>query len=124
MRFIKIPLMIVIFLLVVIFLVENHTVFSQTMSVRMDLLYGVNWSSAEMPIYFYLTFCFLLGFVVCLLLLLSDRIKNVRALRKCQKNVKALEQEINSLRTMALNMELEDPESPSEMLKTTEQQHG
>lgn len=123
MRFIKIPLMIVIFLLVVIFLVENHAVFSQTMIVRLDLLYGVNWSSPEMPIYFYLAFCFLVGFVVCLLLLLSDRIKNSRALRKCQKNVRALEQEINSLRTMALNTELETPDPASDVLKTPEAQH-
>lgn len=123
MRFIKIPLMIIVFLLVVIFLVENHSVFSQTMVVRLDLLYGINWSSSEMPIYFYLAFCFLVGFVVCLLLLLSDRIKNARALRKAQKNVKALEQEINSLRTMALNTELESPEPASETLKPAEQQH-
>lgn len=123
MRFIKIPLMIIIFLLVVIFLVENHSVFSQNMAVRLDLLYGINWSSPEMPIYFYLAFCFLVGFMVCLLLLLSDRIKNAHALRKAQKNIKALEQEINSLRTMAVNPELESSVSTSETVKPAEQQH-
>ena len=61
MRYIKVLLLVVLFFLIMMFFVQNQGAFSQTMPLKLDLLFIAPLESAPLPFYTLLVICFVLG---------------------------------------------------------------
>ena len=70
MRYVKAFLLILIFFVTMIFLFQNQASLSQKLAFQLDLLVMPSMTSIELPFYFVLLAAFLLGALLCLLLLL------------------------------------------------------
>ncbi len=102
MRFIKVLLLVLIFFFFTIFVIQNHAVLGQSLSFRLDFFVLPVYESIPLPMYFIVLIAFLTGGLVCLLILLGDRIKVAFALHKARKRVNVLEQEVTMLRALPL----------------------
>ena len=102
MRFIKVLLLVLIFFFFTIFVIQNHAVLGQSLSFRLDFFVLPVYESIPLPMYFIVLIAFLTGGLVCLLILLGDRIKVAFALHKARKRVNVLEQEVTLLRALPL----------------------
>lgn len=74
MRYIKVLLLVVLFFLVMMFFVQNQQSFSQTMPLKLDLLFIPPVESAPLPFYTLIIICFVLGGLCVLGMLMWDRI--------------------------------------------------
>lgn len=74
MRYIKVLLLVVLFFLIMMFFVQNQGAFSQTMPLKLDLLFIAPLESAPLPFYTLLVICFVLGGLCVLAMLLWDRL--------------------------------------------------
>lgn len=101
MRFIKVLLLVVVFFLSMVFFQQNNVELSQTVTLQFDLLFR-SWTSIPLPIYFLILSSFLLGAVLAIALTCVKNISLRNDLRRSRKQIKKLEKEVNSLRTMAI----------------------
>ena len=102
MRFIKVFLLVLIFFFFTCFVSQNHTVLGQNLSFRLDFFVLPVYESIPLPLYFIVLIAFLVGALVCLLILLGDRLRAGFALRKARKRINVLEQEVALLRALPL----------------------
>ena len=91
MRYIKVFLLVLLFLLVMMFFVQNQTSFSDPVVLRFDLLFLPPLESMPLPLYVLMLCCFGIGAVVVLIMLLWDRIVIAGRLSLAKRTVSSLE---------------------------------
>lgn len=94
MRYVKVLLLVVLFFLVMMFFVQNQSVFSQSMGLKLDLLFIPPMESAPLPFYTLLLICFLLGALCTLLMLVWDRLTISARLTAANMRIRSLEKEL------------------------------
>jgi uncharacterized integral membrane protein len=101
MRYLKAIVLIAIFVLVLIFFVQNDAVLSTNMQLKFELL-EYKWLSKPLPFYIMLLAVFVLGIVISLLYFLVDRLRLSSEIKRYKNKVRQLEKELNSLRNIPL----------------------
>lgn len=97
MRYVKALVLVLIFFVAMIFLFQNQTSLSQTLSFKLDLLFMPAMTSIELPFYFVLLAAFLLGALLCLILLLWDRMRLTAQIMRANFRVQAMQNEEKKL---------------------------
>jgi uncharacterized integral membrane protein len=108
MRHIKAIVSILVMLVVVIIVVENLEQLSQTLTLRIDLLF---WGAKTGPMAFYLVviIAFLIGIFVAGLLGIFERFRLKREIKRLSKESKEKDNELNSYRNLPIvEEEIED----------------
>jgi uncharacterized integral membrane protein len=108
MRHIKAIVSILVMLIVVIIVVENLEQLSQTLTLRIDLLF---WGAKTGPMAFYLVviIAFLIGIFVAGLLGIFERFRLKREIKRLSKENKEKDKELNSYRNLPIvEEEIED----------------
>jgi uncharacterized integral membrane protein len=101
MRHIKAIVSILVMLVVVIIVVENLEQLSQTLTLRIDLLF---WGAKTGPMAFYLVviIAFLIGIFVAGLLGIFERFRLKREIKRLSKENKEKDKELNSYRNLPI----------------------
>lgn len=101
MRHIKAIVSILVMLIVVIIVVENLEQLSQTLTLRVDLLF---WGVKTSPMAFYLVviIAFLIGIFVAGLLGIFERFRLKREIKRLSKENKEKDNELNSYRNLPI----------------------
>lgn len=94
MRFIKVLLLLVLFIFGLLFFVQNSETLAKPLGLQFDLYYGFKWTGQEVPFYFVILVAFGVGMFFATALLFIDRIRlgcqlmgRTRALRNLEKEV-------------------------------------
>jgi hypothetical protein len=99
MRFIKVLLLLVIFVAGLIFFVQNSAALGTDLQLKFDLYYkGLNWQGQAIPFYFVVLAAFGLGMLFAVLMLFIDRLRLGCALMGSKRSVRTLEKEVSRLR--------------------------
>lgn len=94
MRYIKVLLWVLLFFTVMLFFVQNQAAFSQEMMLRLDMLFFTVESSTPVHFYALLLFSFLLGALVCYLMLIWDRLAVVGRIGLNKMKIRSLEHDV------------------------------
>ena len=94
MRYIKVFLAIVFFYFVMLFFVQNQVSLSQTMQLKLDLMFAPPMESVPLSFYMLALICFLLGGVCALIMLLWDRLSLAAQLGSSRRRLKTAENEL------------------------------
>ena len=97
MRYLKALVLVFVFFVAMIFLFQNQTSLSQTLTFKLDLLFMPAMTSIELPFYFVLLAAFLLGALMCLLLLLWDRMRLTARIMHAHFRIQAMQNEEKKL---------------------------
>jgi|GEM_PF-2494656 len=108
MRFIKVLLLLAVFVLGLLFFVQNSSELgfgqqgaeqAKTLTLHLDLYFsGLNWHSDAIPLYIVILAAFAVGMLFATTLLLVDRIRVGCALMSRKRAVRILEKEVERLR--------------------------
>ncbi|MDR2123667.1 MAG: LapA family protein [Desulfovibrio sp.] len=99
MRFIKVLLLLVIFVAGLIFFVQNSAALGTDLQLKFDLYYkGLSWQGQAIPFYFVVLAAFALGMLFAVLMLFVDRLRLGCTLMGSRRAVRTLEKEVNRLR--------------------------
>lgn len=109
MRFVKVLLLLAVFVLGLLFFVQNSTELgfvqqdaqsAKTLTLQLDLYFsGLNWKSAAIPLYVVILAAFAVGMLFATTLLFIDRVRNSCALMSQKRSVRMLEKEVARLRS-------------------------
>lgn len=97
MRYVKALVLMCIFFVAMIFLFQNQASLSQKLSFQLDLMVMPAMTSIQLPFYFVLLGAFLLGAIMCLLLLVWDRMRMSAAIMRANFRVQAIQNEERKL---------------------------
>lgn len=119
MRYIKVLLLVVLFFLIMMFFVQNQGSFSQTMPLKLDLLFVDPMESAPLPFYTLLVICFVLGGICVLAMLLWDRLSLSAKVTMVSMRARALEKDLQKSikNTEAVQKKLTEAEAEIAKLK-------
>lgn len=103
MRFLKVFALVLLFLISMMFFIQNTEILSQEMSLHLNF-YIDGWmlKSTPLPFYFLLLIAFGLGSILVLFYFLMEKIRLSGKLKECNGKLSKLEQEVNSLRNLPL----------------------
>ena len=121
MRFIKVLLLVVVFFLCMVFFQQNTAELSQSITLKVDLLYQ-SWETIPLPIYFLVLGAFVLGAFIVTFFFILERVRLGSAVRKARKQIKKLEKEVTALRTNPLDDKATLPEIEPESEGNTEKE--
>jgi len=94
MRYIKVLLAIVFFYFVMVFFVQNQESLSQTMQLKLDLMFAPPMKSMPLSFYMLALICFLAGGICTLFILLWDRLSISASLSGNRRRLKTMEKEL------------------------------
>lgn len=97
MRYIKVLLLVLLFFFVMLFFVQNQAAFSQAMPLKLDLLFVPPMQSAPLPLYSLMLFCFVLGALCSIAMLIWDRVTLGTKLTFAHMRVRSLEKDLVKL---------------------------
>ena len=98
MRFIKVLLLLVLFIFGLLFFVQNSEALGTHLKLKLDLYYGFKWEGIEIPFYFVVLAAFGVGMLFATACLFIDRIRLGCALVGRKRAVRTLEKEVGRLR--------------------------
>jgi hypothetical protein len=98
MRFIKVLLLLVLFIFGLLFFVQNSEALGTHLKLKLDLYYGFKWEGMEIPFYFVVLAAFGVGMLFATALLFIDRVRMGCALVGRKRAVRSLEKEVDRLR--------------------------
>jgi cell division protein FtsB len=99
MRFIKVLLLLALFLFGLLFFVQNSAALDTKLALQFDLYYGFKWEGRAVPFYFVVLAAFGVGMFFATALLFIDRIRLSCSLMSRKRAMRVLEKEIERLRT-------------------------
>ncbi len=103
MRFLKVFGLVLLFLISMMFFIQNTEILSQEMSLQLNFYIGDYVAmSRPLPFYFLLLVAFALGAILVLFYFLLEKIRLSGQLKECRRERDKLEQEVNSLRNLPL----------------------
>lgn len=93
MRFIKVLLLLVLFIAGLLFFVQNSEVLGKEMQLNFNLYYNdISWQSAPRPLYFVVLAAFGVGMLFATLLLFIDRVRLGCTVMSLKRSTRALKQ--------------------------------
>jgi cell division protein FtsB len=98
MRFVKVLLLLVLFIFGLLFFVQNSAALAENLRLQFDLFYGFKWEGQEIPFYFVVLAAFGVGMLFATVLLFIDRIRLGCSLMGQKRAVRSLEKEVQRLR--------------------------
>ncbi len=101
MRHLKFILAIIIMLIVVILVVENHEAFSTKILFKIDF-FTIHYRSNEISLYYVVTIAFLFGVLITGLYGIVERFRLKRQIKDIKYASKEQEKELNSLRNLPI----------------------
>lgn len=115
MRFIKVLLLLVIFILGLMFFVQNSTALEAPLKLQFDLYFkDMKWLGEGIPYYFVVLAAFGVGMLFATLLLFFDRIRIGCELMRRKRDVRDLKTEIRRLGGNADNVTIKDRKARKE----------
>jgi uncharacterized integral membrane protein len=123
MRFAKVIGLVLLFVISMLFFVQNTPVLSETMQLRLDLFFQ-SWKSIPLPFYFLLLLGVLAGALFCTLYFIGEKRRQGKALRQCRAKLASLQQEVNSLRNLPLENDYSSGEQGGSGESGEEEQKG
>lgn len=102
MRYVKLAILALCVAAGVLFFMQNDAQFTALLNIKLDL-YAVKFVGMGIPLFAVVIGAFLLGVLLSLLYFVVEKISSTRQLRACNKKMRSLEQELNSLRNLPLN---------------------
>ncbi|MGE4292283.1 MAG: lipopolysaccharide assembly LapA domain-containing protein [Desulfovibrio sp.] len=102
MRYVKLAILALCVAVGVLFFMQNDAQFTAMLNIKLDL-YVIKFVGSGIPLYAVVVGAFSLGVVLSLLYFVVEKIGSTRQLRACNKKMRSLEQELNSLRNLPLN---------------------
>lgn len=104
MRFLKVLGLVLLFLISMMFFIQNTEILSQEMSLHLNFYIGdYVATSRPLPFYFLLLAAFAIGAVLVLLFFVMDKMRMGKQLKECTSERERLEEEVNSLRNLPLD---------------------
>lgn len=98
MRYIKVLILAVAFVVSMIFFVQNTPIFSQTLQLQLEVL-DFRWTSVAMPIYLVILLSFFLGAILSTLYFFVEKLRLSAQLSTATSKVRKLEDEVAKLRS-------------------------
>ncbi|MDR3175889.1 MAG: LapA family protein, partial [Desulfovibrio sp.] len=99
MRFVKVLILLLIFIVGLVFFVQNSAALGTNLQLKFDLYYyGLSWQGQAIPFYFVVLAAFALGMLFATLMLFIDRIRLGCSLIGHKRAVRTLEREVERLR--------------------------
>lgn len=102
MRYLKFLLLLLLFVVSMLFFVQNNQPLSTTVQLELNIV-AAHLYSLPLPVYLLVLGGFLLGALVCLVYFLVERIRLGLELKSLRTRYATLEDEVLSLRTIPLN---------------------
>ena len=99
MRYLKVFLLVLIFLLVMMFFVQNQDSFSDPVVLHFDSLVFQPVQSMPLPLYVIMLLCFTFGALLVLAMLLWDRVCIQGRFVSCKHKVNGLEKKLQAIET-------------------------
>jgi uncharacterized integral membrane protein len=93
MRFLKVIFATVLCILAIVFIIENETTLSQTITLKFDI-YLHNFESAAVPLWVIILFCFFLGVFTAALYGIYEILIQRQTIRRQRQNLEILGQEL------------------------------
>jgi hypothetical protein len=97
MRYLKVFLLVLFFLLVMMFFVQNQASFADPVVLRFDVFFLPPVESVPLPLYSIMLVCFALGALTVLLMLILDRMTIMYRLSSIKKEKKTLGKKLEAL---------------------------
>jgi putative membrane protein len=101
MRYVKVLLLVLVFVVSMVFFVQNTETLGQKLVLTLDLP-GLSLTSVGLPVYLITLLAFLLGALFSLAYFLLEMLRLSGQLRACRGRIAAIEEEVNSLRNLPL----------------------
>lgn len=101
MKHLKFLIALIIMLVVVILIVENHSAFSTKVVFRIDL-FTFHYQSSEVSVYYISAISFLLGIIIMGLYGIVERFRLKKQIKILKKESKAKDAELNSFRNFPI----------------------
>ncbi len=111
MRYLKSLALILIFVISMLFFVQNNEPFSTAVVLEFNVVFA-HLYSLPLPVYILVLGAFLIGALLTLSFLLVDRVRLGFELKTLRTRYAALEDEVLSLRTLPLNQPQNQPAAP------------
>ena len=99
MKHVRVMFFVIFVLLIIVIAVQNHDSFSKTVTFKLDLIV-TSLETGEMSFYFISMLTFLAGVVLTGFYGITERFRLKKQIRILNKNAKAMEKELNSLRNL------------------------
>jgi putative membrane protein len=97
MRYLKVLFIALIFVVSLVFVMQNHEVLKETIQLQFSL-FNQSWQSQAIPFYLLIVVGFLVGVILSLLYFLACQFRMSGQLRECRARMARLEQENVALR--------------------------
>lgn len=97
MRFIKVLLLLVLFIFGLLFFVQNSAALGTHLKLKLDLYYGFKWEGQEIPFYFVVIAAFGVGMLFATAYLFIDRVRLGCSLMGRKHEVRRLQKEVARL---------------------------
>ena len=104
MKHVKFMLAIILMLVVVILIVQNHEALSTKVSFRVSF-FSYHVESSMMSVYYIITISFLFGVIISGTYGIIERFRLMKALKSLRTSSQEKEQELNSLRNLPITSE-------------------
>lgn len=115
MRYVKVLFLVLVFVVSMVFFVQNTETLGQKIVLALDLP-GLSLTSVGLPFYLITLLAFLVGALFSLAYFLIEVVRLSGQLRACRARIGAIEEEVNSLRNLPLEDHgLTGSEPPSNM---------
>lgn len=95
MKFIKMLVLLVLFLCGIVFFIQNSIFITYKIALNFDFL-GTKWQSGPIPLYVYLLCSFALGAILTFFYLLAEKLRLSSEVKNLKSRVAQLEQELGS----------------------------
>jgi uncharacterized integral membrane protein len=95
MRFLKVIISTVIFLLAIVFIIENLEILKNALSLKLDL-YMIHLQSPNVPLWVLILFCFFLGAFTASLYGIYEVLVQRQTIRRLRHNLEIMAQELKS----------------------------
>lgn len=102
MRYVKLVILALCVAAALLFFIQNDAQFTASLNLKFDL-YIAKFVGMGIPLYALVLGAFLVGIFLSLIYFVSEKIAAARELRACNKKMRSLEQELNSLRNLPLS---------------------
>lgn len=104
MRYLKVLILLLIFLASMMFFIQNTQLLEQRMSLQFSV-FTQTWRSIPLPFYLLMLIAFGAGSLLTIFAFLSERIRLGSEVKSCRAKNASLEKELNSLRNLPLDSE-------------------
>ncbi|MBI9078226.1 MAG: LapA family protein [Pseudodesulfovibrio sp.] len=102
MRFIKVLLLLALFVFSILFFTQNDDALLQELTLKLDIFSITTLHSIPLPLSVLILASFVAGSILTMFYFVVDKFRATSRLKECKTRMASLEQEVNSLRNMPI----------------------